>query len=556
MATIKPISVPAKRLSQTITGSASSFKLDNILGWDGVTNLAASDFGTKAYAAFRNAAGTLIEFMEIDPSTIASASITILRRGLKYNGDDLTTEVSANKLTWVKGDTIVELGTHMPQLLAHYVDIVGAQTIAGIKTFTSPPVVPTPVGNTDAANKAYVNSVVAGIATTVNVIVPGTAGETIVAGELIYFDDTDNEWKKCDADTAATVENALLGIAQGGGTDGVAISGGVLLRGLDSNQTGLTAGAIYYASNTAGGISSSAGTKEVTVGFSYSTTQLYFNPRFNQQLTEDQQDALAGSSGTPSTSNKYVTEDDVSAAAASGKIVRATGTALPALSGANLTNLPGTKKAMVAGETINGATLPVPVYFNNTDDEFYACDANVQTKLQFIGFATSNGTDGNALDVQFTGIVSGFSGLTVGAPYYVQDAVGTIGTTVGTYEVYVGVAVSATELYIDLGNRGSWQYMGTDAVSVSSGNTVYTAPADARFAIITGSFTTGSSNSQDFSCVLAKIGATSHSATFDGPNAGDDGSYSLVWGASGITVTESSDPNADGSISANIYWYR
>ena len=57
-------------------------------------------------------------------------------------------------------------------------------------------------------------------------------------------------------------------------------------------------------------------------------------------LTNDQADALAGTSGTPSASNKFVTADDVSSAGSSGKIVRATGTALPALSGANLTNLP------------------------------------------------------------------------------------------------------------------------------------------------------------------------------------------------------------------------
>jgi len=79
---------------------------------------------------------------------------------------------------------------------------------------------------------------------------------------------------------------------------------------LDANQSGLTAGAIYYASNTAGGISSSAGTQEVTVGFSYSTTQLYFNPRFNQQLTEDQQDALAATT-TPASGNKFITQKDL-----------------------------------------------------------------------------------------------------------------------------------------------------------------------------------------------------------------------------------------------------
>jgi hypothetical protein len=62
---------------------------------------------------------------------------------------------------------------------------------------------------------------------------------------------------------------------------------------LDSHQTGLTNNTKYYLSNTAGAISTSAGTKEVSLGISRSTTSLLFMPRFDQQLNEDQQDAVA-----------------------------------------------------------------------------------------------------------------------------------------------------------------------------------------------------------------------------------------------------------------------
>ncbi len=101
-----------------------------------------------------------------------------------------------------------------------------------------------------------------------------------------------------------------------------------------------------------------------------------------------------------------------------------------------------------AGGTINGGTLPVPVYQNTSDNEFYACDANDTTKLKFVGFAISNSTDGNPIDLQLSGIVRGFSGLDEGELYYVQDAVGTIGKTPGTVVVLVGRAVSTTELLI------------------------------------------------------------------------------------------------------------
>lgn len=106
-----------------------------------------------------------------------------------------------------------------------------------------------------------------------------------------------------------------------------------------------------------------------------------------------------------------------------------------------------------AGETINGATLPVPVYQDKSDGELYACDANDTGKLKFIGFAISNSTNGNPIKFQGAGVVSGFSGLSFGEKYYVQDSVGTIGTTPGTYEVLVGIAVSSTQILIQKGGR-------------------------------------------------------------------------------------------------------
>jgi hypothetical protein len=121
---ITPTSVPTKILGSSITSSATSFILTDILGWDN-NPLTAADFGTQGYCVFRNAARTQIEIMEWNPATIASGSITIIRRGLKFTGD-LTTEVTANKLSWTKGDTYVDLGTDTPQLLAFYLgDVVG-----------------------------------------------------------------------------------------------------------------------------------------------------------------------------------------------------------------------------------------------------------------------------------------------------------------------------------------------------------------------------------------------------------------------------------------------
>jgi len=107
----------------------------------------------------------------------------------------------------------------------------------------------------------------------------------------------------------------------------------------------------------------------------------------------------------------------------------------------------GFRDDLDAGETINGGTLPVAVYQDTSDNELYACDGNDTAKLNFIGFATSNSTDGNPIDFQGNGIVGGFTGLAEGEYYYVQDDK-TIGTSQGTYAILVGIAVSTTEILI------------------------------------------------------------------------------------------------------------
>lgn len=138
----------------------------------------------------------------------------------------------------------------------------------------------------------------------------------------------------------------------------------------------------------------------------------------------------------------------------------------------NANDAGGFRDDINSGETINGGTLPVAVYQDPADNELYACDGNVTTKLEFIGFAISNSTDGNPIDFQGSGLVRGFTGLTEGTKYYVQDDK-TIGTAKGTYPVLVGIAVTETELLImnDKKNLGPW----SSALTI---DTVYQAPQD------------------------------------------------------------------------------
>lgn len=139
---------------------------------------------------------------------------------------------------------------------------------------------PTLSSATQIATKGYVDSVVTG--GTVNsdriILASQTAGETIAEGDIIYFKSSDSRWWLAQADDSATFTEVQLGVAQGAGTAGNSISGGVLIYGKADNFTGLTATAIYYLSDTAGDVSTSAGSTSILLGQAYATDGILFNP--------------------------------------------------------------------------------------------------------------------------------------------------------------------------------------------------------------------------------------------------------------------------------------
>jgi hypothetical protein len=307
-------------LKSSISLSDTTIELTAFKLPDG-TAIASGDLGSVNYATI--APGTANE-EQISFTGFTGTSLTGVTRGLKFN-DDYTQDTDLRK-AHAAGTKVVISNT--AGFYGDFVNKYNDETVSGTLT------VPAPTAGGHAATKDYVDAASSGSQLAYDrIVVAGNAGETVASGELVYFDDTDNEWKKTDANTATTVNEVLLGIAQGAGTNGNPITGGVLLRGLDSTQTGMTIGVKLYASDTAGAIAESAGTTEKIIGFSKSATELYFDPYFGAFLTASEKDALAGTSGTPSSSNKFVTADDVSNAGASGKIVRATGTALPGLIG-------------------------------------------------------------------------------------------------------------------------------------------------------------------------------------------------------------------------------
>ncbi len=204
-----------------------------------------------------------------------------------------------------------------------------------------------------------------------------------------------------------------------------------------------------------------------------------------------------------------------------------------------------------AGETIAGATLPVAVYQDSSTGKVFACDGNDTAKLGFIGFAITTADDTEDIIVQTSGVVTGLSGLTLGGEYFVKDDK-TLGTTVGTYTINVGSAITTTTLLIR--QQQSKLVAPSDTIvvsadtsrSVSNNAAAGTFPADyskkkeVTLNVIGGVRVTFTlQNSVDFGSIRAVVAVNGTQVAYIEQSVGSDGGvgfgqsvdvYDLVYG--------------------------
>lgn len=113
----------------------------------------------------------------------------------------------------------------------------------------------------------------------------------------------------------------------------------------------------------------------------------------------------------------------------------------------------GTNKSTDSGSTwnaINGK-LDYKLYQINTEvGKVYKSNASLDNEKvnNFIGFIIDNVTNGNTGNIVLGGILGGFTGLTIGSVYYLQNTAGTIGISAGTVSKKIGIAISTTQLLI------------------------------------------------------------------------------------------------------------
>lgn len=299
-----------------ISATVTSIVLKSLKQIDG-SDVTMSDLGTIYYATLEpnTSREENISFTGITQNADGTATLTGVTRGLKfvtpYDQDTALRQAHSGGSLIVFGDTV--------QLFNKYVGKDNDETITQTHTFTNPNFprinddTTDPTADEQFATKGYVDRTSGGAAVSKNrEVIAGNAGATVSGGNLIYLDIADSEWKLVDATDTSTLYGVKLGIAQGAGTDGNPISGGILTSGLDENQSGLTANNKAYATDTPGAIGTSAGTNEKVVGYVTDTTDVIFDANTDDLPTASEKDALVSTSGNPNSTNKYVSENDTS----------------------------------------------------------------------------------------------------------------------------------------------------------------------------------------------------------------------------------------------------
>lgn len=236
-----------------------------------------------------------ISFTGITQNTDGTASLTGVTRGLTRTpaGSTCTASTTLAQRHPAQSTFII---SDSPCYFAEYAVKRNDETVTGQWAF------PYPSSSNTVATKGYVDTVALGSPTVAQIVVTATAGETVRSGQIVFYDRYIGEWLLADADTASTTQNVLLGVAQGAGTDGVAISGGVLLHGVDTYQGGMRAGQQIFISSTAGATSTVSRGVGRLIGMARTATNLYFDP-----TTLDLALTGAGST-TPTSVNRYETQ--------------------------------------------------------------------------------------------------------------------------------------------------------------------------------------------------------------------------------------------------------
>ena len=141
----------SERLTSSITSSATTIPVSNTNDADGIALPCTAT--NKCY--FNLEPGTTRE-ERIVCTGISGSSLTGCARGLPATG---SSETGSTTLQYAHNAGSKIIMTNIAQFFGNFVDIISDQSVAGIKTFSSSPIVPNPTTDTQVANKLYVDNV-------------------------------------------------------------------------------------------------------------------------------------------------------------------------------------------------------------------------------------------------------------------------------------------------------------------------------------------------------------------------------------------------------------
>lgn len=241
---------------------------------------------------------------------------------------------------------------------------------------------------------------------------------------------------------------------------------------------------------------------------------------------------FGGSASTLATldSNSLVVQDPANATSTptAGKIVLGD-------SQAKVNNwVSGETQYFTTAQAIDTTTTSIPVYFNEDTGLVAKTSASTasQTLFAFIGFAVKgqNIATSSQINVQISGVVSGFTGLTTSSRYYLANSAGTISVTTGTQTYSIGTALSSTTLRIEKGSKRASGALAFTA-SLNSTTTVGFRVSSVRISMAGTSFL---SKGTPFS----------------------NGGWTINGGNSSRYYGQDTSPSGVGDFTANAWFYR
>lgn len=253
-----------------ISSSETSFTLTSFTVTQNGYKIQDSDMSDIFYVTFEPGSRSRQEIASCTTVTQNSdntATISGCTRGLL----PITPYTASTSLQFAHSGGSTVIFSDPPQLFNQTTFKSNDETITGSWLF------PTPLADSNAATKLYVDTLVSGgTVSNDRLIVAGTAGETLATSTLVYFNPSTQRWNGVSSASTTTFTDRFIGLTQGAGTNGDAVSGGILLKGRHTLSTGLSAGSVYYTATATGTISVS--TSSQPLGIAVSTDVLYFDP--------------------------------------------------------------------------------------------------------------------------------------------------------------------------------------------------------------------------------------------------------------------------------------